>query len=109
MSKFSIFAICFILSLTLLSCAYASDDNETAIVDYSSIEGTEFYENKIANISLSTPCNEITLEEENLVDDIVVGNNYTNSFEIINNAEYGEEECDFGSENKQDIYIYRFF
>ena len=99
-NKLSIFAVTLIFSLTLLSCAYASDVNETVIADDQPfIESNVVYEEEIADESLISPDNEIIHEEETPVADIVIDNNDTTSFESVNNIEYGNEESDFDIEN----------
>ena len=106
-TKSLIFAVTFILSLALLSCAYASDANETVIADDQSIiESNIVCENKIADVSLSLSDNVIIFEEENPTDGFVIDNNGTTSFEIVNNIKYDEEECDLNTEkSEKDICI----
>lgn len=102
-SKLSIFAITFILSLTLLSCVYSSDVNETAVVDDQLlIESNVVYEDEIADVNLYSDCK--GFDYENLVvEDYLINNNYTTSFEIINNFEYTGTESDFDIENHETL------
>lgn len=89
-----------------LHAVSASDVNETVDDDYTFICDTVVCEDEIADGSLNSPGNEITLENENSVADIVIDNNETTSFEIVNNIEYNEEECGLDTENSEkDIYI----
>ena len=90
-TKSLIFAVTFILSLALLSCAYASDANETVIADDQSIiednvvhEEIVVCEDEIADASL--PDDEMAHEEGKPVEDIAVDNkSYTTSVIVDNN------------------------
>ena len=94
-----IIAIFFILSLTLLSCVYASDVNETAVVDDSVIvESNVDCEDEIADANLCSQGNVIDYDENHVVDS-VINDNYTISLGDINNYELSAEEFDFGIEN----------
>ena len=112
-TKSLIFAVTFVLYLALLSCAYASDANETAIVDDSSfVESNVDYEDDVVDVSLCSKGNGIDYYD-NPVDDIVINNknNYTYnaSFSVVDNCEH-DAEFGFGIENYETLSkVYVFF
>lgn len=101
-SRLLMLTITFMFSLTLISCVYAGDVNETVIVsDQSFVESDVVCEDEIVDAPLSSPDNGISHEDENPLGEIVIDNNQTTSFEIVNNVEYKSEEFDFVSENNE--------